>query len=213
VLLMLIPLAIGLFVNRRFPSVAARLQRIVSIIGNIGLVIGVVALLAVHGQAKLATFGTGAVTASIVLVAGTLLIGWLIAGADTAARPMLTLGTGARNIPAALVMADLNFDDADVLVMCVLFAVVSGWAGTLLIGWLIAGADTAARPVLTLGTRARNIPAALVVADLNFDDADVLVMCVLFAVVSGWSRGRSGQVGGTGPAPGPRYWRMRFGIR
>ena len=125
VLLMLIPLAIGLFVNRRFPSVAARLQRIVSIIGNIGLVIGVVALLAVHGQAKLATFGTGAVTASIVLVAGTLLIGWLIAGADTAARPVLTLGTGARNIPAALVVADLNFDDADVLVMCVLFAVVS----------------------------------------------------------------------------------------
>ena len=36
VLLMLIPLAIGLFVNRGFPSVAARLQRIVSIIGNIG---------------------------------------------------------------------------------------------------------------------------------------------------------------------------------
>ena len=44
--------------------------------------------------------------------------------------------------------------------------------------------DIAARPVLTLGTGARNIPAALVVADLNFDDADVLVMCVLFAVVS-----------------------------
>ena len=54
VLLMLIPLAIGLFVNRRFPAVAARLQRIVSIIGNIGLLIGVVALLALHGQASLA---------------------------------------------------------------------------------------------------------------------------------------------------------------
>lgn len=125
VLLMLIPLAIGLFVNRRFPPVAARLQRIVSIIANIGLAIGAVALLALHGQAKLATFGTGAVAASIVLVAGTLLIGWLIAGADTAARPVLTLGTGARNIPAALVVADLNFEDADVLVMCVLIAVVS----------------------------------------------------------------------------------------
>jgi predicted Na+-dependent transporter len=125
VLLMLIPLAIGLFVNRRFPAVAARWQRIVSMIGNIGLAIGVVALLALHGQAKLATFGTGAVAASIVLVAGTLLIGWLTAGADTAARPVLTLGAGARNIPAALLVADLNFDDADVLVMCVLFAVVS----------------------------------------------------------------------------------------
>ena len=125
VLLMLIPLAIGLVVNRRFPAVAARWQRIVSIIGNIGVVIGVVALLVLHGQAKLATFGTGAVAASIMLVVGTLIIGWLTAGADTAARPVLTLGAGARNIPAALLVADLNFDDADVLVMCLLFAVVS----------------------------------------------------------------------------------------
>jgi predicted Na+-dependent transporter len=52
VLLMLIPLAIGLFVNRRFPRVAARLQRIVSIIGNIGLVIGVVALLPAHRRLR-----------------------------------------------------------------------------------------------------------------------------------------------------------------
>ena len=125
VLLMLIPLAIGLFVNRRYPPIAGRLQRIVSVIGNIGLVIGLVALLALNGRALLGTFGTGAIAASIGLVAGTLLIGWLIAGADAAVRPVLVLGTGARNISAALVVADLNFDDADVLVMCVLFAVVS----------------------------------------------------------------------------------------
>jgi len=110
----------------------------VSGIGNIGLVIGVVALLVLHGQALLGTFGTGA--ASIVLVACTLLIGWLIAGADTAARPVLTLGTGARNIPAAL-LADLNFDDADVLVMCVLFAVVS------LVGLLVTAPQLGRRAV------------------------------------------------------------------
>ena len=125
VLLMLIPLAIGLFVNGRFPPVAARWQRTVSMIGNVGLLIGVVALLVPHGRALLGTFGTGAVTAAILLAAGTLLIGWLTAGSDAAARPVLALGTGARNIPAALVVADLNFDDPDVLVMCVLFAVVS----------------------------------------------------------------------------------------
>ena len=37
VLLMLLPLAIGLFVNRRFPQVAARLRRTVSMVGNVGL--------------------------------------------------------------------------------------------------------------------------------------------------------------------------------
>jgi hypothetical protein len=112
----------------------------VSGIGNIGLVIGVVALLVLRGQALLGTFGIGAVAASIVLVACTLLIGWLIAGADTAARPVLTLGTGARNIPAAL-LADLNFDDADVLVMCVLFAVVS------LVGLLVTAPQLGRRAV------------------------------------------------------------------
>ena len=132
VLLMLIPLAIGLFVNGRFPPVAARWQRLVSLIGNLGLIIGVVALLVLHGQALLGTFGTGAVAASIVLVGGAFLFGWLLAGADAAVRPVLALGTAARNIPAGLVVADLNFDDADVLVMCVLFAAVT------LVGLLIA---------------------------------------------------------------------------
>ena len=132
VLLMLLPLAIGLFVNRRFPQVAALLQPIVSTIGNVGLLIGLLAVLALHWRSLLGTFGTGAVAASIVLVAGALLAGWLISGADTAARPVLTLGTGARNIPAALLVADHNFEDAEVLVMCVLFTVVS------LVGLLVA---------------------------------------------------------------------------
>ena len=73
----------------------------------------------------LGTFGNGAFAASIVLIAGGLLVGWLISGADTATRPVLTLGTGARNIPAALVVAEHNFEDPEVLVMCVLFTILS----------------------------------------------------------------------------------------
>lgn len=125
ILMTLIPLAAGLFANWRYPRITAHWQRIVSTIGNIGLVIGVVALLALNGRALLGTLGTGAAAASILLLAGALLIGRLIAGADAVARPVLALGTAARNIPAALVVADHDFDGADVLVMCVLFAVVS----------------------------------------------------------------------------------------
>jgi predicted Na+-dependent transporter len=125
VLLMLLPLAIGLFLNRRFPQVAARLQPIVSKIANLGLVIGLIAVLALHWRALLGTFGNGAFAASIILIAGGLLAGWLISGADTEARPVLTLGTGARNIPAALVVAEHNFEDPEVLVMCVLFTILS----------------------------------------------------------------------------------------
>jgi len=116
---------IGLFVNRRFPQLAARLQPSVAKIGYLGLVIGLIAILSLHWQALLGTLGNGAFAASIVLSAGGLLVGWLISGADTAARPVLTLGTGARNIPAALVVAEYNFEDPEVLVMCVLFTILS----------------------------------------------------------------------------------------
>lgn len=136
VLLMLIPLAVGLVVNRRFPTFAARWQPVVAAIGNLGLAIGMVALLALHGQALLGTFGTGAIIASVTLVAGTLLVGWLCAGTDADARPVLILGTGARNIPAALVVADQNFADPDVLVLCVLFALVSLAALAIAAYWL-----------------------------------------------------------------------------
>ena len=99
----------------------------------------------------LGTFGNGALAASIVLIAGGLLVGWLISGADTAARPVLTLGTGARNIPAALVVADHNFEDPEVLVMCVLITIVS------LVGLFVAarllgrGEPAPSRPTATLG--------------------------------------------------------------
>ena len=124
-LLMLLPLAVGLFLNRRLPRVAARLQPVASAIGNLGLVVGLLAVLALHWRALLGTFGNGAFAASIALIAGGLLAGRLVSGKDAAARPVLTLGTGARNIPAALVVADHNFADAEVLVMCVLVALVS----------------------------------------------------------------------------------------
>jgi predicted Na+-dependent transporter len=146
VLLMLLPLAIGLFLNRRFPQVAARLQPIVSKIANLGLVIGLIAVLALHWRALLGTFGNGAFAASIIMIAGGLLAGWLISGADTEARPVLTLGTGARNIPAALVVAEHNFEDPEVLVMCVLFTILS------LVGLFVAarllgrGAPAPSRP-------------------------------------------------------------------
>jgi BASS family bile acid:Na+ symporter len=52
-----------------------------------------------------------------------------------------------------------------------------------LIGWLLAGKQRTVRPVLGLGTAQRNISAALVVAGGNFDDPNVLVMCMVGALL------------------------------
>ena len=57
VLLMLIPLAIGLFVNRCRPAMAARTSPIVSALAMAVLALGAIVLLALHGRSLLGTFG------------------------------------------------------------------------------------------------------------------------------------------------------------
>ncbi len=122
---MLVPLVIGLLVHRRSPTIARRWQAITSRVANIGLIVGILALLILHWRALFGVVGTGAITVSIVLIAGAFAIGWLVAGFDRASQPVLALATGLRNIPAAFVTADLNFEDRDVLVTCIVVALVT----------------------------------------------------------------------------------------
>jgi BASS family bile acid:Na+ symporter len=118
VVLMLIPLAIGLFIHSRYATVAERLQPALAQISNVGLMLGFVALLALNWRSLLATIGSGAILALVLLIVGAFLFGWLLAGKERAARPVLGLGTAQRNISAALVVAGANFSDPNVLVMC-----------------------------------------------------------------------------------------------
>jgi BASS family bile acid:Na+ symporter len=55
--------------------------------------------------------------------------------------------------------------------------------GAFLLGWLLAGRDRTGRPVFGLGTAQRNVSAALVVAGSNFDDPNVLIKCMVGAVL------------------------------
>lgn len=122
---MLVPLVIGLLVHWRSPAIANRWQAIVSRVAYLGLIVGILALLILHWRALFSVVGTGAIVVSIALIAGAFSIGWLVAGSDHAARPVLALATGLRNIPAAFVTADLNFEDRDVLVTCIVVAFVT----------------------------------------------------------------------------------------
>jgi len=124
VVLMLIPLAIGLFIKSRYGSVADSLQPPLNQISNVGLMLGFVALLALSWRSLLATIGSGAILAAVLLIIGAFLIGWLLAGKQRTVRPVLGLGTAQRNISAALVVASGNFDDPNVLVMCMVGALL-----------------------------------------------------------------------------------------
>ncbi len=118
VVLMLIPLAIGMFIHSRYATVAEWLQPTLAQISNVGLMLGFVALLALNWRSLLATIGSGAILALVLLIVSAFLFGWMLAGKERAARPVLGLGTAQRNISAALVVAGANFSDPDVLVMC-----------------------------------------------------------------------------------------------
>jgi predicted Na+-dependent transporter len=72
----------------------------------------------------LATVGSGAIISALLLILGAFLIGWLSAGKDTIAKPVLALGAAQRNISAALVVAGSNFSDPDVLLMCMIGALL-----------------------------------------------------------------------------------------
>jgi predicted Na+-dependent transporter len=124
VVLMLLPMVVGLLINYRYEKLAALLQNTLSRIANVGLVLGFVALLALNWRFLLATIGSGAIISVLLLILGAFIIGWLLAGKDTAAKPVLALGTAQRNIAAALVVAGNNFSDPDVLLICMVGALL-----------------------------------------------------------------------------------------
>ncbi len=124
VVLMLLPMVVGLLINYRYEKLAALLQNTLSRIANVGLVLGFVALLALNWRLLLATIGSGAIISVLLLILGSFIIGWLLAGKDAAAKPVLALGTAQRNIAAALVVAGNNFSDPDVLLICMVGALL-----------------------------------------------------------------------------------------
>jgi predicted Na+-dependent transporter len=86
--------------------------------------LGFVAMLPLSWRSLLSTIGSGAILAAALLIIGAFLIGWLLAGKERTMRPVLGLGTGQRNVAAALVVAGGNFSDPDVLVMCMVGALL-----------------------------------------------------------------------------------------
>ncbi len=124
VVLMLIPMTAGLLINYRYKELAALLQNALSRISNYALMLGFVALFALNWRYLIAAIGTGAIISALLLIMGAFIIGWLSAGKDASTKPVLALGTAQRNIAAALVVAGSNFSDPDVLLMCMVGALL-----------------------------------------------------------------------------------------
>jgi len=140
ILMMLIPLAVGLFVKARYESIAESLQPHMSQASSVAIVILMVTGLVLNWQAIVGVLGTGTIIAIVLFLLGALVIGYFLGGKDSGVRSVLGLGTAQRNLSAALVVAAQNFsDDPNVLTMIL----VAGLVGLVLL--MVVGGELGKR--------------------------------------------------------------------
>jgi BASS family bile acid:Na+ symporter len=125
VLTMLLPLGIGLFVDAKFENLADRLQPIMNKASSIALVVLLVTTILTNWGRILNVFGTGAILAALLFIAGAFVIGYLLGMTGRGTREELGLATAQRNIAAATVVATQSFGDPDTLVMVVITSIVT----------------------------------------------------------------------------------------
>jgi bile acid:Na+ symporter, BASS family len=124
-LLMLLPLVVGMIVRARVPALPAWVCSSLGSLSDVCGLLVVVLIVALNFKNVLGVFGTGAILAGLLFALLTTLSGWLLGGADRATRATLGLGTGLRNVAAALVIGAQNFNDPRVNVMVIVSALAS----------------------------------------------------------------------------------------
>jgi predicted Na+-dependent transporter len=117
IILMLIPLAAGLFIKARYMEIAAQLQPPMAQASTFAIALLLVSGLLANLSSILGVIGTGGIIAALLFLAAAFVIGYFLGGKDARIRSVLGLGTAQRNLAAALVVATANFDDPDVMVM------------------------------------------------------------------------------------------------
>jgi BASS family bile acid:Na+ symporter len=119
ILLMLLPLAAGLVFKAWYEDLAQRMRPVFGSVSNVSLILMTVLVVITNFDKILDVFGTRAILAGFLFIALGFGIGWLLGGSDPGIRRVMALGTGQRNIAAALVVASQNFSDPRVVVIVI----------------------------------------------------------------------------------------------
>lgn len=118
IVLMLIPLAIGLFIHAQHEVIAQALQPHMAQISNISLLVVLVLMLVLKIQVVLGTLGNGALLAAVLLIVASSVIGYGLGGRSGDVQLVSALGAAQHNVAAAMVVATGNFgNDPTVLTM------------------------------------------------------------------------------------------------
>jgi BASS family bile acid:Na+ symporter len=123
IVMMLIPLAIGLFIKARYEDTADKIQPTFGLASNIALLALMVLGLVLNFKSMIALVGSWGILAGILFILISLVIGYLLGGSDSGIKSVMGLGTAQRNISAALVVAAQNFD-SDVITYLMVIALI-----------------------------------------------------------------------------------------
>jgi BASS family bile acid:Na+ symporter len=124
IIMMLIPLAVGLFIKARYEEAATKIQPPFGMASNIALITLTVLGLVLNFSSMIALVGSFGILAGIIFILISLAIGYLVGGSDKADKSVMGLGTAQRNIAAALVVAAQNFN-TDVITYLMVIAIIS----------------------------------------------------------------------------------------
>lgn len=123
VVMMLIPLAIGLFIKARYEDSAEKIRPTFSMAANIGILVLVVLGVVLNFEAMIDLVGSFGILAALIFLIIATGSGYLLGGSDSNIKSVMALGTGQRNISAAIVVAAQNFD-SDVLTYILVIAMI-----------------------------------------------------------------------------------------
>jgi predicted Na+-dependent transporter len=124
IVLMLIPLAIGLLVKSHSPESAAQWQPVMNKISSLAILILLVVGLGLNAKNILSLIGTGGLLALLLLIIGSLIIGFLLGGSNPSVRSVMGLGTAQRNLSAAIVIAAQNFTEGNTMTFILVASVL-----------------------------------------------------------------------------------------
>jgi BASS family bile acid:Na+ symporter len=125
IFVMLLPLAVGLVMKARWSSTADGLQPHMAQTSSVAIILMLVGAVITQWDAIVSMIGTGGIVAIVVFILVSLALGYLAGGNDRATRSVMGLGSGQRNLSAALVVGAQNFSDRpDVLITIVVAGIV-----------------------------------------------------------------------------------------
>jgi BASS family bile acid:Na+ symporter len=122
--LILAPLAIGMVWRSWAPASSAVFQPILARLGSLSAVVLIVLLGLLYFDDLLDLLGSGVLAAAAFYIGSLTVAGYLLGGPHDRIRGVLGLGTGARNIGAALVAASESFSEPKVMIMLVASTIV-----------------------------------------------------------------------------------------